>query len=149
MQIQLILSLVTGFFALGIHNQQAGSHENGELTVSVTDLKNNAGQIGILLFDQKGGFPDSRDKAVRQILLPIEGSEMQHTFADLPFGVYAVTVMHDENGNKKLDKNIFGIPTEGNGVSNNIRNRMGPPKFKQAVFKMDRPSYSIGIKMRY
>ena len=47
------------------------------------------------------------------------------------------------------DTNMFGIPTEGNGVSNNIRNRMGPPKFRQAVFKIDRPSYSIAIKMQY
>ena len=37
----------------------------------------------------------------------------QVTFKDLPQGSYAVSVLHDENGNGKMDKNFVGMPKEG------------------------------------
>ena len=40
-------------------------------------------------------------------------------FTDLPAGVYAVSVFHDENMNQKLDKNFVGVPKEEYGASNN------------------------------
>jgi uncharacterized protein (DUF2141 family) len=40
-------------------------------------------------------------------------------FDELPSGACAVAVVHDENGNGRLDKNSLGIPTEGYDVPNN------------------------------
>lgn len=34
-------------------------------------------------------------------------------FKNIHHGIYAVSVLHDENNNGLMDKNFFGIPTEG------------------------------------
>lgn len=149
MKIQLILYLLSVLHATGFPNRDIQVVDRGRIEVSISGLKNNHGQVGILLFDRQEGFPATREKAVREILLPIQNGNLRHTFTDVPFGEYAVSVMHDENLNKKLDVNFFGMPTEGNGVSNNVKNRLGPPKFGQAAFKFDRPSYSVAIKIQY
>lgn len=149
MKIQWIICLLAGLSALAFQKRDGQTVERGRIIVSVSGLKNNKGQIGILLFDQREGFPAEREKAVREILLPIGAGDVRHIFSDLPFGDYAVSIMHDQNMNNKLDVNFFGMPTEGNGVSNNVKNRLGPPKFEQAVFRLDRSSYSVAIKIQY
>jgi uncharacterized protein (DUF2141 family) len=50
---------------------------------------------------------------------------------------WAVSAHHDENGNDKLDKNAFGIPTEPYGFSNNPKRGFGPPKFDEVSFSVD------------
>ena len=44
---------------------------------------------------------------------------------DISPGVYAVSMRHDENSNRKLYKNFFGIPKEGYGNSGNPRKSFG------------------------
>ncbi len=50
-------------------------------------------------------------------------------------GEYALASFHDENGNKKLDGGLFGIPKEPFGFSRNKKRIFGlPPKYEKAVF---------------
>ena len=58
------------------------------------------------------------------------------TLKDTPVGVYAVSAFHDINDNKKMDTNFLGIPKEPTGMSNNAKGFMGPPKYKDAKFKV-------------
>lgn len=44
-------------------------------------------------------------------------------------GLYAILVYVDINQNGELDKNLFGIPKEPYGFSNNARGSFGPPSF--------------------
>ena len=122
---------------------------NGSIQIKVSGLKNTSGQLGILIFASKEGFPSDWQKAYKQILIPITGDKAAYTFIDLPYGKYAVSVMHDENKNKKLDTNFIGIPKEGYGVSNNATGSMGPPKFEDAAFNLDRDIISTDIKVNY
>jgi uncharacterized protein (DUF2141 family) len=70
-------------------------------------------------------------------------------FTDLPAGVYAVSVFHDENMNQKLDKNFVGVPKEGYGASNNPKKKMGPPSFEEAKFQLSGTEQSLEIKLMY
>lgn len=70
-------------------------------------------------------------------------------FQNLPAGEYAVSVYHDENNNKKMDTNFFGIPKEGVGASNNARGHLGPPKYKDAKFLFNGKSQTIQIQIVY
>ena len=65
------------------------------------------------------------------------------------FGVYAVSVFHDENMNQKLDKNFVGVPNEGYGASNNPKKKMGPPNFDEAKFQLSGTEQSVEIKLMY
>ena len=75
------------------------------------------------------------------------GTRARFEFKDLPPGDYAVMVMHDENGNGKLDSNMIGMPVEGYGFSNNP-NVMRKPTFEEARFTLPQAGATIGISLR-
>lgn len=62
-------------------------------------------------------------------------------------GTYAIAVVHDENGNNKMDRALF-LPKEGFGFSRNPTITTGPPRFSSASFAIDGPQ-TQSIKMRY
>ena len=124
--------------------------ESGMLEVEVTGISGDQGQIGVILFDSKKGFPEDYEVAKDYKLVPVQGEMTKVELGPTPFGEYAVAVMHDENNNGKLDKNIMSMPKEGYGVSNNADSGVfGPPKFEDAVFSLTESRKSIRVKLRY
>jgi uncharacterized protein (DUF2141 family) len=69
-------------------------------------------------------------------------------FKDLPSGTYALALIHDENGNGKLDT-TFGIPREGFGFSNNPAIHFGPPSFKSAGVAVTSGQVDRTVKVKY
>jgi uncharacterized protein (DUF2141 family) len=69
-------------------------------------------------------------------------------FDGLPPGGYALAVIHDENGNKKLDT-FAGIPREGFGFSRNPPISFGPPRFAAARFTLTGDADRQQVRMRY
>ena len=63
-------------------------------------------------------------------------------------GDYAIAILHDENGNSRLDR-FAGIPREGIGFSRNPRFSFGPPRFSSVQFRLDNRSEVQSIRMRY
>ncbi|HEY1872489.1 MAG TPA: DUF2141 domain-containing protein [Chitinophagaceae bacterium] len=119
----------------------------GTLTINLTNFRNNKGHAGLTLFKGEEGFPKSPEKAVRALYVPIANNKAVVVFDNLPEGEYAISVYHDENDNKKMDTNFFGIPKEGVGASNNARGHLGPPKYSDArfVFRVNQQTISIQI----
>ena len=107
-----------------------------DIDVVITGLKNNHGQVLVSLYDHAKAFPADTTKAFNTIIVPIKKQAAQAKFKAIPKGIYAIAVVHDENGNGKLDTNFFGIPKEGVGVSNHARGHMGPPSFQDASFTL-------------
>ncbi|HUO60997.1 MAG TPA: DUF2141 domain-containing protein [Candidatus Acidoferrales bacterium] len=106
------------------------------LTVSVDGVRNNVGTIGMLLFNSPDGWPDTLSKALRgQKVQAVQGSTVLR-LNNLPEGDYGVLVIHDENGNDKLDRDWKGIPKEQWGMSNNPRVLLSAPTFQQAKFHL-------------
>lgn len=52
----------------------------------------------------------------------------------LPAGEYALSVFHDVDDDGKLARNLIGIPKEPAGLSNNLRPKFGPPRYRDAKF---------------
>lgn len=70
-------------------------------------------------------------------------------FKDLPQGTFAVTVLHDENNNGKMDKKFFGMPKEGYGASDNPKKKMRAPNFNEAKFSLNGSEQTIKIALIY
>jgi uncharacterized protein (DUF2141 family) len=70
-------------------------------------------------------------------------------FDKLPAGEYAVSLFHDENDNKVLDKNFIGIPKEGIGTSNDAKGSFGSSKFEDAKFAVKAGLKTITIHIIY
>ncbi len=63
-------------------------------------------------------------------------------------GVYAVQAYQDENRNGRLDRSLFGIPTEGLGFSRDARMNFGPPRFDDAAVSIG-DSAAITVTLHY
>ena len=111
------------------------SAQSEELTVKVTGIKKNKGEIACALFKTPEGFPIDLSKP-QLVWLAAETSEIMCKFTELSPGDYSLSVAHDENGNKKVDTNFVGMPTEAWGVSNNIRPLMRAPRWQEAQFSI-------------
>lgn len=68
---------------------------------------------------------------------------------DIPPGLYAIQLFHDENGNGKVDRGLFGIPKEGVGFSNNYRISTHAPRFKDARFMVGAGETRMTISLQY
>jgi uncharacterized protein (DUF2141 family) len=64
-------------------------------------------------------------------------------------GTYAIAVYHDENGNQKFDRNMFGLPAEAYGFSNNPGTLFGLPSFRSVRLKVDESGETIHIHLHY
>ena len=105
-----------------------------DIKVKVAGIKNDTGQIILMLFDSEPGFPSDMERAYKLVKLPAAKGGLSYTFKEIPFGTYAVTVGHDENGNDELDKNFLGLPKERVGVSH--QTSFGKPNFQRSKFEL-------------
>jgi uncharacterized protein (DUF2141 family) len=153
----LMLFAVLGVAASGSAVPQragtAGPQKTGTavLTVKVIGFRNAKGRLDALLFSGPKGFPDEDSRAVDDDEVSIDPKTLtaEVVFRNLPPGTYAVTVLHDENMNRKMDSNFFGIPKEGYGSSMNPPKMHRAPKFDEAKFSLSPEGRLIQVKLIY
>ena len=90
----------------------------GELTVKVTNLASDQGQVIIELVDRAGYEADGENYvAVGIAVLAARPPERVHRFTNVPAGEYALQVVHDVNNNDALDYSLISGPEEPFGLS--------------------------------
>ena len=130
---------------------KADSTEQGcTLRIHVDHLRNANGVAGVLLFTSPAGWPEDVTKSFRHEASPITHvREATVIFHDIPPNNYGVVVLHDENKNMKLDRNLFGWPKEGFGFANNPHVGLGPAAFPAAVLRVACPATEAEIHIIY
>ena len=111
------------------------------LTVEITGLRNNTGDILYELFDQ-------HHKSLKVGNEVIIDKKCVVIFDNMKPGKYAFNYIHDENKNKKLDTKMLFIPKEGFGYSNNVDAKFGPPKFEKWLFDVNENT-KLNCKITY
>jgi uncharacterized protein (DUF2141 family) len=117
--------------------------------VEISGLRNDKGQMLCALFSSAEAFPKKADKAVVRLTAKIADRHAVCEFTGVMPGTYAVSVVHDENSNGKLDTNFIGMPREGVGASNDAKGHMGPPKFSAASFRYEGGRLDLKIHVNY
>lgn len=117
-------------------------------TVKITNIEQVKGNLYIGWYKDPSTFRIN-DKAIyREKITITNQKEISFTFKYIPPGRYAIAVFLDENDNYKLDRNIFGIPTEKYGFSNNILPRLRAATFEESAFEIKNTETSILIKLK-
>lgn len=116
-----------------------------DLAVSLRDARSQTGQFRVALVDA-AGYAGSAGPIAARLLAP-DGAVTRVSFDDVPAGRYALMVIHDENGNGRLDTNLIGMPVEGYGFSNNPR-VMRRPTFEEAAFDVGAEPLALDIAIR-
>lgn len=119
-----------------------------ELLVHVDGFRNQKGNAGITVFTSPDGWPENNDKAFTHAGHPFTGDKATLQL-QLPPGRYALAVLHDENSNHKLDRNIVGWPKEGFGFSNNPKVNLSAPAFDAAAMQVSCPVTEITVHLIY
>jgi len=129
-----VLGLSFGTLAAVSSSQAAEAP--GTIALSVSAFESDKGKLLIVLYDREEGFPTKPEKAARRFVAPIVDKKVELEIPGLGPGEYALSVVHDENDNGRLDSNLIGIPKEPVGASNNAKGSFGPPKWKDAKFAL-------------
>jgi uncharacterized protein (DUF2141 family) len=119
------------------------------LIIHVTGFRNTKGLLGAELFTSSVGWPENVSKSYRHDHFPIEGDHATARFDHLPAGRYGIVVLHDENENQKLDRNIFMVPKEGFGFANNPHVLLIAPSIEKATIPVTCPSTTTEIHLIY
>jgi uncharacterized protein (DUF2141 family) len=137
MTLKIIQALIMGLvFSCGIWAQTADTPATHTLTIQVENVNEDAGNIGVLVFNSTNGWPEDRFAALKDIVVPAHSGTVTVTVPDLPSGTYAVAIAHDVNKNHKVDKNWIGKPKEQWGMSNNPHATVHAPAFDKAKFAL-------------
>lgn len=117
------------------------------LNMVLEGLRSTKGQILVCVTRAPRYFPDcSHDPDKRHFVVAAKGGAV--TIGNVTPGDYAIAIVHDENGNGKLDT-FVGIPREGVGFSRNPVLRFGAPSFRSASFAVAGAPVAQDIRLKY
>lgn len=124
------------------------ANDSINVLVTVEGFRSEDGVCRLLLFKTKKGFPDSPEYAILMLSEKIENNKAEFSFK-VKSGTYAISVLHDQNTNEKMDKTWYGKPTEGFGASNNPKIKFSAPGFKESAVMLDSKNNHLKIKLNY
>ena len=120
------------------------------IEVTVTGIRSEKGQIAIGIFLDEESF--RREEAYLEMQFPkkdIRDGVMTVNFSLEP-GIYGLSLLDDENSNKKMEYNFLGIPKEGFGFSGYYHTGITRPKFDDFRFTVvQAQDMKVTVKMRY
>ncbi len=137
----LIIFVVVNF--LPVFSQQ------NKISITISNIRSDKGIICLALYDHKDQFPHdpSRDYEFSKTL--INDSSLEVILSDIPPGIYALSLLDDEDENHKMKYNILRMPKEGYGFSNNVKPRLSSPPFEDCTFIVNEGSTHLEIRIQY
>lgn len=125
-----------------------GQAPAASLSVEVGTGMRPGDQLMLAVYDREDTWLGKSLRGVREPLPAAIGRGDWHAVRidDLPPGRYALAVYVDRNGNGKLDRGMFGRPTEPYGFSNG-GGTFGPPDFADAVVEVGEAGGAIRIEL--
>jgi len=120
---------------------------NPMLDISFTNIQHAKGTLYIGVYNSEADFLKPEEAVLKKIVPVTVTGSLDLRFPELAPGVYALSCFHDLNGNGKLDTNLFGIPTEPYGFSNNARPKFRAPNWAEAKFEVKEGGGRISVKL--
>lgn len=118
-----------------------------DLEVEVQGVASSDGEIMVAVFGDAETWLRKPVAVAKVAASAQQGGSVRVLLKDVPEGTLAFSVMHDVNGNGRLDRNPMGMPTEPFAFSNNAAGSFGPPKFEQATLTVQGASQRVAAKL--
>ena len=119
------------------------------LTVEITNIRNNKGNIALAIFIDNTSFDLEKpfiEKTYSKTNL-INGK--LRVKIKLKHGVYGISVLDDENSDGEMKYSWIGIPKEGYGFSNFYHKGITKPNFEDFDFIVRKEDKIVQVKMKY
>ena len=132
--------MLIGFF--GFFSTVKGQY----LIINIPDIKENGGNIELGLYNNPESWLSETEQY--RILYRDVDSEIEIIVIDsLPPGWYAISLMHDLNGNGEMERNFIRYPKEPFAFSNNIKPLLSAPGFDDCKFYFSGETKEMKIKL--
>ncbi|MFP4527530.1 MAG: DUF2141 domain-containing protein [Candidatus Kapaibacterium sp.] len=141
------MKLILALFAISCITL-LGKEPEGKLIVNMAGFAHDRGVVRVHLHNNPEYFPTKSRKAFMRDTTFVRGTNAKVVFESVPYGDYALSVHHDEDGNRRMNTNFLGIPNEDYGVSNNVKSTFGPPDFEEAKFAINKKITEINIEIQ-
>jgi uncharacterized protein (DUF2141 family) len=139
------LLIVLLLFTMSAHAQSTPD-TTGTLVIVMEGFDTDAGTARVRL-DASAAAYDRDEAGPRAAARPITEGTAIWTVDALPWGLYAARAFHDEDDDGSLDTNLFGVPSEPFGFSNDASARFGRPDFDDAAFRFAAPRDTIRLRI--
>ncbi len=134
-------TLLTFIFALS--SLFLETHSSGvTVTVTLENVLNDQGAILAALHTRETFM---KGPGVSNFKSEAQKGALTFTFKDIAPGSYAISVLHDLNGNQRMDFQGNGMPREPYAMSGNDMS-MGPPSFEAARFEVGTEDLHLRIR---
>ena len=126
-----------------------GPESATKLYVDVEGVKSASGLIAVTLYaDDSSKFLASRGSLYVGRVPAKAGTTRVCIHLPKP-GVYALAVYHDADGDRSIDRNAVGLPTEAVGFSNNPELFLSIPSFRSVRLSVPRTNLKTRVRLRY
>ncbi len=119
-------------------------NNRAEITIVIENIKHDNGQIIIGVCNSEANFPK---KPFIRKSVSIKDGIATLVLKDIEYGEYAISIIHDENNNGKIDFHFYGPPKEHTAASNNAKSFFGPPSWEDAKFIVNKEVVEVRIRM--
>lgn len=121
------------------------------LKVTVSGYGEKQGEVMVALYSNENNFLEKPVKT--EHTKSVSGGATDLIIEGLEPGDYALAAYLDENGNRELDKNFIGIPTEPYGFSigspsDGVKAKFAPPDFSDAKIQLSDKQKAISIELK-
>ncbi len=120
----------------------------GTISLTVQNITTPKGTIMVALYDSESTFLSEDQTAAGQAKKVQQTGAVTVSFKEVPYGTYTLAVFHDINDNGELDTNLFGVPKEPYGFSNNASSKWGAPKYEVARFELQQPELTMQVSVK-
>jgi len=116
------------------------------VSLTVEGFHSARGKLLLAVFNREEQFPYEPFLDFSWQKDTLAGYSMTVEFSLPGYGVYAFSVLDDENGNGELDKNFIGLPQERFGFSNGAKAGLfGPPDYPECTVEIKQGDNKLNI----
>lgn len=119
------------------------------LRITVDGVRNAKGTVTLMLYGDRDEDFLKKGGRLARIRVPAAKGRVEACLPVPKPGSYAISLYHDEDGDRKLTKNWFGLPVEGYGFSRNAAVTYRLPQLDEAVITALPGDNFLTITLRY
>ena len=119
------------------------------LTVEITNIRNNKGEIVLAVFDDNDSFRKEEASFEKSYHKSDIKTGKMTVEIHLDRGTYGITILDDENNDGEMEYNIIGLPKEGYGFSNFYHRGMSRPDLEDFDFSIGEKDKTVQVKLKY
>jgi len=119
-----------------------------DMVIRIQNIESGQGKLMVAVYDRRDGYMNlSKAIFLKAVPRPNPGTVEVVIPGLTDRRYYAITCYHDKNGNGRLDRNFFGVPTEPYGFSRDSRPKFRAPEWDEVciLWRDSRPVVEIRL----